>query len=123
MRIIKLDPTNSMHTRIVLAMVLDSSLDYGDLDTDPRLLCWINAQGQWGIAIADSGAVAGIACVVSLCDTNGDALLWLEVLPEHQRQGNGTALLTWAQSQARQPLLIKSVAGATGFYEHAGVIM
>lgn len=121
MHIVPLHPASQQHTRIVLALVVQSLLDYGDIDMDPRLLVWINCQGCWAVAVADNKEVAGIVCTVHLNDSQRDALLWIEVLPHYQGQGFGKALLAWAQAQTAQPLLVRSVASAIGFYERAGV--
>ncbi len=121
MNIIPLDPTNIHHTHIVLSFVVQSTLDYGDLDADARLLTWQNCEGTWAAAVSDSGNAVGIVCVVSLCDTSDDALFWLEILPQYQNQGVGNILLTWAQAQAQRPLHIQSVPSAVGFYQQAGM--
>jgi GNAT superfamily N-acetyltransferase len=120
MNIVMLNPTSKEHTHIVLGMIINSDLDYGDLDTDARLLTWQQQQGTWATALNDYGEVVGIACIVSLSDIAGDALLWLEVLPAYRRQGYGRALLTWVYHHAQDALMIKSIPGATGFYEHVG---
>lgn len=118
MHIIPLDPHNPQHTAIVAALVLQSTLDYGNLEDDPRLLAWSQQTGRWAVAAAsDTGAVLGIACVVALDDQPADGLLWLEVLPAHQGHGVGSALLDWARSVARPVLVIHSTASARKFYE------
>jgi GNAT superfamily N-acetyltransferase len=117
MHIIPLEQNNPQHTRAVVALVLHSTLDYGSLEADPRLLLWRTSGGRWAAAIDDGGALLGIAAVVALDDQPADCLLWLEVLPAAQRQGIGTALLHWAQVAARQPLVLHSVASARAFYE------
>lgn len=121
MKIVSLKPGKPQHTRIVLSMVVQSKLDYGDMDEDARLLAWHTRQGRWAVAVHKNGDIAGIACVVRLSDTGEDALLWLEVLPPYQRQGMGEALLDWAHTQARHRLSIHSVPSAEGFYQRAGV--
>jgi len=123
-KIIPLDQKKD-HTRIFLSLLLRSHLDYGcgeDMETDPRVLAW-KGGGTWAVATTgDDGKVAGIACVVRLSDVDDkDALLWLEVLPEHQRQGHGSALLEWATQIANGPMLIESTEGARGFYRQHGL--
>jgi GNAT superfamily N-acetyltransferase len=119
--IVPLTPTERTHARVVLALVVQSCLDDGDLDADPRLLAWQRGEGHWAVALTDQGAAAGIACVVRLDETGRPALLWLEVLPEHQRQGYGSALLEWAGQQADSPLVIRSTGSALGFYRQHGL--
>lgn len=92
-----LNPFNPQHARIVLSLVVQSTLDYGEMDADPRLDAWQQGQGRWAIAVTDQGHVAGIACTVCLDDQEANALLWLEVLPQYRRQGFGRALLAWAR--------------------------
>ncbi|NJN66693.1 MAG: GNAT family N-acetyltransferase [Chloroflexaceae bacterium] len=118
--ILPLDHTNPLHTRIVLSLVLQSTLDYGQLDSDIRLLTWQAHQGQWAVAVREGGVVAGIVCVVPLSDGPSPGLLWLEVLPRFQRQGVGTALLSWAGARTRRTLVVRSVPSATEFYRRAG---
>jgi GNAT superfamily N-acetyltransferase len=98
-----------------------STLDYGEMDADPRLDAWQQGQGRWAIAVNDQGHVAGIACTVCLDDQEANALLWLEVLPQYRRQGYGRALLAWAREQEPDALVIKSVGSAVGFYNHCGI--
>jgi GNAT superfamily N-acetyltransferase len=117
MHIIPLEHTNPQHTRAVVALVLQSTLDYGSLEADPRLLLWRAGGGRWAAAVGSDGVLQGIVVVVALDDQPADCLLWLEVLPSAQRQGIGTALLRWAQAAARQPLVLHSVASARTFYE------
>jgi GNAT superfamily N-acetyltransferase len=121
MKVIPLHQTDSRHTHVVLSFVVQSTLDFGDIDNDVRLLSWNNNEGRWAAAIDDHGQVMGIVCVVSLSDLQQEALLWLEVLPQYQDQGIGSMLLSWAQAQAKTPMIIKSVASAIGFYHQAGV--
>lgn len=121
MNIRPLNPFNPHHTHIVVSCVVQSTLDYGDLDADARLLVWQSHQGKWAVATTDDGAIAGIVCVVNLHDRDNDALLWLEVLPHYRRNGIGTALLLWAQAQTQRELVIKSVSGAFPFYQHVGI--
>lgn len=121
--ILPLNPNNRYHTHLVLSLVVESRLDYGDLDTDPRLLAWLNYEGRWAVALADDRRVAGIVCLVSLSDEPGDALLWLEVLPQYQHQGRGSALLNWAKEQSQQSLVIKSVTSAVDFYRRANAVL
>lgn len=124
MNIMPLRQNNPQHTRIVLSLLIHSTLDYGerDMDQDVRLLAWHAGQGKWAAALPNRHDVAGIVCVVHLSDSDQDALLWLEVLPRYRRRGYGRALLRWAQTQTVQPLVIKSVPGAVGFYQHTGLI-
>ncbi len=123
MKVIPLHQTNRHHTDIVLSMVVQSKLDYGDIDADVRLLSWQNCVGRWAVATNDRGKVVGIVCVVDLSDDDQDALLWLEVLPQEQRQGVGDMLFVWARAQTQRDLVIKSVASAKGFYQRYGVQM
>jgi GNAT superfamily N-acetyltransferase len=104
------------HTPIVIRLVLQSCLTYADTDGDPRLRVWQHQAGRWAIACTDQGLVVGIVCVAFSPNRQADVLLWLEVLPQHQRQGYGTALLNWAKAQSQTPLLIESVPEAVDFY-------
>jgi GNAT superfamily N-acetyltransferase len=97
MNIIPLNLTNQHHTQVVLSLVVQSTLDYGDLDTDARLLAWQHHQGQWIVAANDEGDIIGIACVVGLSDGKGNSLLWVEATPPYQHQGIEHELLTWMQ--------------------------
>lgn len=119
-RILPLKPGNLIHTRAILSMVIQSVLDYGDMDSDTRLLAWKSGQGQWAGAFSETGRIVGVVCVVPLDDGVSSGLLWLEVLPAHQRQGIGTALFVWAQERARGNLVIKEVPSASGFYQQVG---
>ncbi len=121
MYIVPLDPMSETHTHIVLSMVIHSELDYGELDSDARLVAWQKHQGVWGVAVNEQGSAMGIACVVHLSDTGDDALLWLEVLPTYRRLGVGQALLRWVYRQIPHPLVIHSTPSAAPFYEHIGV--
>lgn len=121
MKVVPLQQTNRHHTDIVLSMVVQSTLDYGDIDADVRLLSWQNCVGRWAVATNDSGRVVGIVCVVDLNDDEKDALLWLEVLPQEQHKGVGDMLFAWARTQTQRDLVIKSVASARGFYQRYGV--
>jgi GNAT superfamily N-acetyltransferase len=121
MKVIPLQQQDSRHTHVVLSFVVQSLLDYGDIDNDVRLLSWNNNEGQWAVAIDDQGHAMGIVCVVRLSDRQQQALLWLEVLPQYQEQGIGSKLLAWAQTQAGTSMIVKSVPSANGFYQHAGV--
>lgn len=116
-----LNPLNPQHAHIVLAMAVQSTLDYGNMDADPRLTAWQQGQGRWAVAVTDQGTIAGIACVVRLDDQDADALLWLEVLPQYRNQGYGRALLAWAREQRPDALVIQSVSSASGFYVHCGI--
>lgn len=119
MNMIPLQFHNSHHTRIVLSFILQSELDYGNLDNDTRLAVWNQRHGKWAIALSDLGIVTGIVCVVPLSDHVEDGLLWIEVLPSFRRKGFGKALLTWATQHSyhqQYPLFIKSVPSAEAFY-------
>ncbi len=116
MRILQLDQTSAQHTQVILSLIVQSKLDYGVLDEDIRLLAWQSPQSRWAVAVDDNGTLLGIVCVVHVDDMEGDALLWLEVLPPHQRQGVGRGLLSWAQTQSPCDLIVRSVPGADGFY-------
>lgn len=120
MKIVQLNHTNPHHTHIILSLLVQSTLDYGDMDRDPRLSAWQRGQGRWAVVVNAQGCVMGIVSVVSLSDSEGDALLWLEVLPHYRKRGMGRALLSWARGQTRQNLVIKSVPTAAGFYLHCG---
>lgn len=121
MELLMLDCTNPHHTRLVLSFIVQSELDYGDLDDDMRLLAWNQRQGLWVVVVNDQGQAVGIACTVSLSDIEGDALLWLEVLPRFRNRGYGRSLVSWMQQHTCRRLVIKSVPGASGFYRHIGV--
>jgi GNAT superfamily N-acetyltransferase len=118
MNVVPLNANNPQHTRVVLALLVQSTLDYGDMDGDIRLNAWRNHQGYWAAAVDAQGYVAGIVCVMNLSDTAHHGLLWLEVLPKYQQCGVGKALLRWAQGQSHQALVIRSVPRAAGFYAH-----
>jgi GNAT superfamily N-acetyltransferase len=121
MNILTLDYNNTHHTHLVLSFVLQSDLDYGDLDEDIRLLTWSQHQGVWAVVVNEQNIVVGIVCIVSLSDVAGNAMLWLEVLPRFRRKGYGRALVTWGQKQSQRSMIIKSVPSAVNFYRHVGV--
>ncbi len=121
MHVVPLFASVPHHTSIVVSMIVQSRLDYGALEHDPRMLVWHRQQGRWAVAVdAAAGKAVGIACVVALSDQPQDALLWLEVLPSYRHRGAGTALLEWAHAQTAGALLIKSVPSAAGFYQARG---
>lgn len=110
------------HSLIVARMALESDLQF-DTDAegeDYRLSAWQRGDGQWAAASVD-GLLAGIAFIDQRTDgTLG--LVWLETRAPYKGAGVGTALLRWAQEQAKaqgRQLVINSVAGATSFYAKA----
>lgn len=111
--------SNPQHTRIVLALLLQSTLDYGEQDA--RLAAWEQGEGRWAVAVSERGMVQGIAVLVPLDDVGRDGLLWLEVLPRYQRQGIGRALVQWAQAQSGGPLEVRPVRSAAAFYNRCGL--
>ncbi|NJP04395.1 MAG: GNAT family N-acetyltransferase [Chloroflexaceae bacterium] len=117
MQVIPLSLTSSHHTSLVVSLVVQSMLDYGDIDHDARLLAWYQRQGAWAVAVNQQRLITGIVAVVKLSDMDRDALFWLEVRPDYRQRGYGRALLNWANQHARQPLVIRSVVGAYPFYE------
>lgn len=114
-KIVPLDHRNTQHTRVVSLMVLQSQFDYGILEDDPRIFAWRTNQGEWAAATSESGGVFGIVCVVRLNDTDADALLWIEVLPQYRGKGVGRALLAWAREQTQHSLVIRNVGEELGF--------
>jgi GNAT superfamily N-acetyltransferase len=110
------------HTRVVLALLVQSTLAYGeDADRDMRLAAWERCEGRWAVAVTDQGLPQGIIACVPLDDIGRDGLLWLEVLPYYQRQGVGRTLVQWAQERATAPLLVRSVSSAAEFYQRCGL--
>ena len=121
-RIIPLDPTKVAHTRIVLALLVQSTLEYGeDKDRDMRLTAWERGEGRWAVAVTHQGVAQGIIACVPLDDVGRDGLLWLEVLPPYRYGGVGRALVQWARQRATTPLLVRSVRSAAGFYQRCGI--
>lgn len=121
-RILPLDPTRVPHTRIVLALLVQSTLEYGEeADRDLRLAAWERGEGHWAVAVTAQGGVQGIVACVPLEDVGRDGLLWLEVLPLYRYSGIGRALVQWARQRATTPLVVRSVRSAAGFYQRCGI--
>ena len=121
-RMLPLDPTDVTHTRIVLALLVQSTLEYGEeADRDMRLTAWERGEGRWAVAVTAQGVVQGIIACVPLDDVGRDGLLWLEVLPQYQHCGIGRALVQWARQRATTPLVVRSVRSAAGFYQRCGM--
>lgn len=113
MMLTALSPANPAHTRVVLSFVVQSCLDFGSIDNDARLVAWKQGRGEWAVSLAD-GKPVGIAWYYA------GELVWLEVLPAHQGQGHGTALLEWA-AQRTPRLRICPTEQARGFYQRKGL--